>query len=182
MTNKESGRLENLIFLVILISLLKWRLHFTEFCILYFGIIPRSEMSRTPSPYDYASQSNTPIPYNDVPVFSSYAGTCRPPMAPPASFVAGFAHNFPRNPIEAALPGTVGQLNEKGFHFLVSWDDWNQSRNRYTAKLSCALFPSEARTQAGKRKDEKQEKIHFKNATQAQRFSLMWSRRACLKL
>lgn len=73
-------------------------------------------MSRTPSPHDLASRSNWPIPYNDVPIFSSYAGTYRPPIAPPATFprqfVAGFANHFPRNPVEAAVPGTVGQLNE----------------------------------------------------------------------
>lgn len=45
------------------------------------------------------------------------AGTYRPPIAPPATFpgqfVEDFACNFPRNPAEATVQGTVEQLAKR---------------------------------------------------------------------
>ena len=42
-------------------------------------------MSRTPSPFDFASRSNSPFAYSNEPIFSSYAGTYRLLITPTAT-------------------------------------------------------------------------------------------------
>lgn len=46
-------------------------------------------------------------------------------------------------------------------------------KDQQLSPSKCGIFPAEVRTQVGERKDEKQEHIHFKHTSQAQRFSLM---------
>ena len=54
-------------------------------------------MSRTPSPFDYGSRSNSsPIPFSEPPNYSNYTGHFAPSLVPHAAFpfVEGFAPNF----------------------------------------------------------------------------------------
>ena len=63
-------------------------------------------MSRTPSPFDYGSRSNSsPIPFSESPNYSNYTGHFAPSLGPHATFpfVEEFAPNF-RLSATAAVP------------------------------------------------------------------------------
>ena len=63
-------------------------------------------MSRTPSPFDYGSRSDSsPIPFSEPPNYCNYTGHFAPSLVPHATFpfVEGFAPNF-RLSATAAVP------------------------------------------------------------------------------
>ena len=71
-------------------------------------------VSSNVSPFDYGSRSNSsPVPYNQLPMYST--GPYLPSLAPHVTLplVHGFAPNFPLTPTTATVPYSAGPLHKK---------------------------------------------------------------------